>query len=674
MLHGFGCVVDANCVRILRYPTTTAPKATLKVKDPLFAKILCDKLDSKDSTLHATIMSLDTKQSSWRKLHVSWHKPTRSVWLNFGKSDIALRVAKKFNDGSYMCLGHLVKSSPPKKSKPRIRSSSSPVAWTILLSNVPGNATPEDVKESITSMNDRPRHVELGTVSYYASELEVSVAIRSCLEKHGPLESFQLMPSLGRKRGSATVRYQDEADARSASELNNSRIKVLGNGKVTVALIQSVKVKVTTAVYSVSESLLERHLKTWKQQHLAFRVYTDAARPFTILKIEGSSAKDVAAACRALHKVLSGTVLVASGSNLWSPVLGSNGTAYKNLLNIAKDLGVVIIREKLKQQLRFHGPVNKISQATSRIWDILKEESSRSHEIDLNPSQFSWAIHGGFKIIQQALGNEITVFNVVSKRIGINGTSRQYDTALEIITSQPSSQIYDEIAVQSESEGDCPICFCEAENSIQCSCKHAYCLECFEGFCESAASTSQDEFRISCCGAEGKCSTIFTVKELRRHLPSSGFERVLERSFEEYVKRHPGEFHSCPTPDCDYIYRSSENENSKVRTHTCPSCFEQLCTSCHVHHGGYTCAEYKDIASGGTEALEKLKKELNIKDCPRCKTPMEKITGCNHMTCGGCRAHICWVCMDVFDTSNRCYEHMNKAHGGIGFELEAFMD
>lgn len=64
--------------------------------------------------------------------------------------------------------------------------------------------------------------------------------------------------------------------------------------------------------------------------------------------------------------------------------------------------------------------------------------------------------------------------------------------------------------------------------------------------------------------------------------------------------------------------------------------------------------------------MEKLKKELNFKDCPKCATVFEKMEGCNHITCGGCQAHICWVCLAVFDTQGPCYKHMTRVHGGIG--------
>jgi hypothetical protein len=306
---------------------------------------------------------------------------------------------------------------------------------------------------------------------------------------------------------------------------------------------------------------------------------------------------------------------------------------------------------------------------------MLREESSSSYEIDLKSYQFSWAIHGGFKSIEQALGKNVAIFNVVSRKITIDGTQQQYETALAIMDGRhavPTRSLPDD---PSRVEGDCHICLSEEpDNPIKTSCKHTYCLECFEECCRSAASTSKAEFQIECQGDEGACSTVFTLPEVKDHVSSSVFETVLKSSFEEYIQRHPQALRYCPTPDCGYVYRCTTTSSSRPPAYMCPKCFEPLCTSCHSRHGDYTCAEYKDIASGGYEALAKLKRELNIKDCPKCTTPMEKTEGCNHMTCAGCKAHICWVCMAVFDTSGPCYAHMMKAHGGIGLGLERFMN
>jgi hypothetical protein len=368
--------------------------------------------------------------------------------------------------------------------------------------------------------------------------------------------------------------------------------------------------------------------KTWKERHLGLHVYPDTEQRFTTLKIEGSSAQDVANARKTLDLILSGIILTAGDSTVWNPSLSSNRSAYKRLKSIEKELHILIVRDKTKRQLQYYGPPEKLQQAVHQVTDMLREESSTNH-----------------------------------------GTEQQHDTALTMTKVNRALEIRSVLDVASTPEGKCPICLDdEPDTPIQTLCKHTYCLECFENCCKSAASTSEDEFRIECQGDGGNCAEVFNLAELKDRLSSSAFELVLKSSFEKYVQRHPKDFHYCPTPDCGYVYRCTSASNSKPPSYTCPNCLEPICTFCHARHGDYTCAEYKDIESGGYEALEKLKRELNIKDCPKCKTPMEKTEGCNHMTCGGCGAHICWACMAVFGTSGPCYEHMRKEHGGIGLE------
>lgn len=78
-----------------------------------------------------------------------------------------------------------------------------------------------------------------------------------------------------------------------------------------------------------------------------------------------------------------------------------------------------------------------------------------------------------------------------------------------------------------------------------------------------------------------------------------------------------------------------------------------------------TCAERK--LNNDPEEQERLNDELatqsGFKKCPQCTVWIEKTEGCNHMECK-CGAHICWVCMGIFDAGS-VYQHMNTAHGGI---------
>jgi hypothetical protein len=669
ILRSLGYNLSMDCVRIHKQTMSSELKATVRVEDPLFARNLSASLKSQMSTISAMPTSVDARRTNCRKVYISWHKATQSVWLNFGDGEIANRVAQKFNEGKYKCLGQSVRASPGKRSPfrgGRGGCSRNPVAWTVTLSSVSGDATSKDVKDAIILTYDKPRHVEMGQASYQTSDADVSVEVRSHLEKYGPLESFYLAPTPQGKRAKATAWFQDEADARAACSLNNRSLEILRNVKLTVTLVQSAKVKVRTTVYVASKSRIDKEGKTWKERHLTFNCYPDSSRRFTTLKLEGESIKDVANARRTLDEITRGVVLTDGGSMVWSPALSNNGSAYMKLKSIEKELDVVIDRAKSKRQLRFYGPPETFQQTVRQISDMLREESSTSYEIDLRSHYLSWMSQGGFKSITQALGNNVAVFDKDLSKLMVYGTQLEYNMVLAIMEGERAIETRPVSDSPFLPEGDCPICFCEAENPIQTSCQHTYCLDCFEECCKSAASTSKSKFQIICQGDGGDCSTIFTLSEVKDHLSSSVFETVLKSAFEEYIKRHPEVFRYCPTPDCGHIYRCTSASHSNLSAHSCPNCFEPICTCCHARHGDYTCAEYKDISSGGYEALQRLKKELNIKDCPKCTTPMEKTEGCNHMTCGGCKAHICWVCMAVFETQGPCYAHMNKEHGGNG--------
>lgn len=40
----------------------------------------------------------------------------------------------------------------------------------------------------------------------------------------------------------------------------------------------------------------------------------------------------------------------------------------------------------------------------------------------------------------------------------------------------------------------------------------------------------------------------------------------------------------------------------------------------------------------------------NTKECPKCRVPIEKNQGCNHMTCRYCSFEFCWLCMRPYKT------------------------
>ncbi|KAJ6609457.1 hypothetical protein B0H10DRAFT_2438513 [Mycena sp. CBHHK59/15] len=76
----------------------------------------------------------------------------------------------------------------------------------------------------------------------------------------------------------------------------------------------------------------------------------------------------------------------------------------------------------------------------------------------------------------------------------------------------------------------------------------------------------------------------------------------------------------CPLPACDHVW--------------CKACQQTIDVAGPQH------------SCDGSSELEHLMKRRGWKHCPGCKTPFQKSSGCNHMTCmsPGCNTHFCYVC------------------------------
>ena len=688
LVREVGFELPPECVRVLfKPPEAATASADVKVDDPSFARRFCAKLKAETGRgTHPGLNGLEalpaptaaflsgstSRRVSCKKVHVSWHKPVRTVWLNFGKPERAERVSTKFNKGVYTIAGQTIGAGPPKHS-PGGRCRRNPVAWTVALKGVPLSATSNDIERAISAGYDRPRHIELsesGSSNKFCDLNTTSAVVKTLLTSLGSAE-FETIPSLQGKRFKAIARFDEEADAREAVHtLHNKHQDFLNGGKLTVQLVSSAKFKVPTTTYDALEGQFSKKSADWTARHIRFKVYrnTDTLQRFTTLRIEGEQTKDVASVTNTVEEILAGETVKDGDAPLWSAALAGNGTAYQKLKLIQHNHGVVVIRNKTKRQLKFVGPPEKYQQVQQDLVDLLKTQSTTAHIITLGPHSLAWMCKGGFKQVATALGDNVASLDIVSKpqRVIITGSEKQHQIALAII--QGKTDAIQPSETSATDQEDCTVCWTEAESPILTKCKHSYCLECFENLC-TAASCNDNPFSITCQGEMGKCRQIFSLRELQDHLSSTIFEDVLEASFVSHIRRNPQSFHYCPTPDCGYIYRSTTTTQNN---NTCPKCLEVICTACHSQHAAMSCADYKYLNSSGYAAFKKLKREWGIKDCPKCSTSMEKTEGCNHMTCGGCGAHICWVCLKTFAESGPCYKHMSEAHGGcldIGFVI-----
>ncbi|KAK7414102.1 hypothetical protein QQX98_007045 [Neonectria punicea] len=592
-----------------------------------------------------------------KKVHVSWHKAVRTAWLNFGNGDVASRVSRKFATGIYKILGQKVTAGTPSQSS-GVRRSYNPINWTVTLTDVPVSTSTSEITRAIFSKTDKPRHIELGAPSYSIDEEQASAVVRSLLTKIGPVEYWETTLESTAKRIKATARFLDEMGARDAvSQLNGTMLPFHKNGKLTVQMVYSAKFKVRSDIYTAVASRAGAHVDQWKAKHVSFRSYPG----YRMLKVEGESATEVASAKAMLDGIVGGVVVKNGQGSLWDDSLKRNGQLWQAIKHRQRELGVVIVRDRIKQELRLFGTKVACDKAQRHLASLFCMETSSAHVIELDSTKFRWACRGGFETISGRLGTEKAALYVVpSPRIVITGSLEDFDIALALVNGQ-------EVAGETESKStlggaileDCSICWTETDTPVRIACGHAYCPDCFENSCASLPGTGAD-FVLLCHGDQGKCLQEIGLQDLHKHLSSPVLEAFLEQSFLSLFRRTPNKLRFCPTPDCGYVYRVTES----ARTHTCSNCLQPTCSACYEPHVDMTCAEYKDIRSGGYAAFEKLKKEAGFKDCPKCKTPIEKTEGCNHITCMGCKTHMCWVCMMTFPEGRLVYEHMGQMHGG----------
>ncbi|KAK1690580.1 hypothetical protein BDP55DRAFT_575428 [Colletotrichum godetiae] len=683
LLSRLGFEVPSAAIRIRPHGLGGLICAIIRVEDPDFAQSLCERLKKPDIEdvcgfpgLKAEVqkpLNLDTNKGfthrvNRKKVICSWHKPKQLACLTFRSESVESEVRSNFGTGAYTVLGTKVSCAP--------RSSTLLHRWGCTLGGsysngsspkltlyIPPQATKTDILNMIPQ-RQRPTSVELeGPQDLDNTKSEVDM-VEALLVGIGPLEMrLTANADPDGKRVKAMARFQDEADALTAVELLRSMPLPFNKAdKLSIIGLHSATYKVANHIFSAILVDFEKIAQSFRKKGVNFKRFP-SANGYVTLRLESERRDDLAAAETHTDKLLEGSLVYdADGKKpLWSSSFHNKPLANRRLRPIEKQHKVAFQCVPSKAEIHVFGSFEASQKACDALLQSLSDNPSTIHYIPLTPESLHWAIRGGFKAICKVLGQEAVSLNIFEtpKRLEIIGPLASFDTAIDIVTKRRLPQEHD---ISTEAEC-CPVCWTTAENPLKVKCGHVYCRDCFENFCKS--SVSSGESGIRCLADEGVCNASFSLQELQDCLPSITFEELLDSAVTNHIKRHPAEFRWCPTPDCQTIYRPT----LLAKIFSCRGCSKVICASCNVDHHGKTCAEHTYVTSGAAAAADrnfkKVKKQLGIKDCPRCNTSIQKSYGCNHMTCTACKAHICWVCLEAFDDSKPCYDHMNRAHGGI---------
>ena len=207
-----------------------------------------------------------------------------------------------------------------------------------------------------------------------------------------------------------------------------------------------------------------------------------------------------------------------------------------------------------------------------------------------------------------------------------------------VLDSEPGYRI-SAFDINGDSITECQICFSTLNNqsvAFCMDCHYEVCFDCLSSHIEYQVKEGVVE--ITCPGDEScikSFSDQFIAAFSSEHINSLLIKNKVEAEQNPNVKTCPG---------CHKIERKDENvknNNKKNLARINCSCGTEWCFDCYSPwHSGLSCAKYqRDVVQHGDKALRywaKSKKKgncNNAKRCPKCHFYIERISGCNHMTC-----------------------------------------
>jgi hypothetical protein len=175
-----------------------------------------------------------------------------------------------------------------------------------------------------------------------------------------------------------------------------------------------------------------------------------------------------------------------------------------------------------------------------------------------------------------------------------------------------------------------------ASPAISPTCAHRsnVCMPCLQTYIETALSskTATDSSPLPKCP---ECPSEISFEYVQETLPTLAptySDHLLQRCLRSIPDYRP-----CLKPSCSGGQLHSGRDEQPIVT--CPVCSEKSCFTCRIPwHASRTCEEVESEDKANKELLEKL-----TKVCPGCGARVEKIDGCDHMTCT-CRSEWCWLC------------------------------
>ena len=198
----------------------------------------------------------------------------------------------------------------------------------------------------------------------------------------------------------------------------------------------------------------------------------------------------------------------------------------------------------------------------------------------------------------------------------------------------------------------CLLCL-EKSEETNLACGHGLCNTCWAEYLTFNLSSKDSSTLIKC--PHDKCGYIIRYQFMKDLLGNDLIPIIQNKICKSYTEDNKW-IKWCPAPGCNYsvknLFGMFGNEiKCKCGFFFCFSCGEELHSPCSCIHAETWLSNF----SKDSENLNWIKQ--NSKLCPKCRKPIERNQGCNHMTCNyaNCKHEFCWVCLGSWEDHKQNY-------------------
>ena len=183
----------------------------------------------------------------------------------------------------------------------------------------------------------------------------------------------------------------------------------------------------------------------------------------------------------------------------------------------------------------------------------------------------------------------------------------------------------------------CSICLEDVNENRTTShrqCDANFCDSCFGAYIR--LQITQGKWELECAN----CSLLLSEEIIQRFLQDypllqEHFARLLADAYTDPLVK------TCP--NCCVLTRAKKEQTKHV---VCSECHFDWCFSCHAPwHKGMNCKDFKrgsKLFKAWTKSTTEGAK--NARRCPKCKIFIQRLEGCDQMSCPRCRTQFCYLC------------------------------